>query len=110
MAATARGAVASPVERFGRVSAARDQTTLSSRRMWRADLMIQELYGHVVFGDTPDVLPHIQRDGINVVACPFPMNTAAMAYVDGLDLTWDGELMTGIRNRNPDAQSFNSIV
>ncbi len=72
--------------------------------------MIQELYGHAVIGDTPDALWHIQRDEINVVACPFPMDRVAMDYVDALDLKWDGELMTDIRDRNPGVQSFNSIV
>ena len=72
--------------------------------------MIQQLYGHAVIGDTPDALRYIQRDDINVVACPFPMDAAAIDYVDALDLRWDGDLMTDIRERNPGAQSFNAIV
>jgi len=72
--------------------------------------MLQELFGHVVIGDSSDALHHIQRDDINVVACPFPMAAAAMSYVDALELSWDGEFISEIRRRHSSAQSFNTII
>ena len=63
-----------------------------------------------MIGDSSDALPHIQREEINVVACPLPMAAVALSYVDGLELTWDGGFMSALRERHPDLQSFNAIV
>lgn len=72
--------------------------------------MIREVYGHAVFGDGADVLAHIQREEINVVACPMPMSEAAMTYIGALDLSWDSALMSGLRQIDPSLQSFNALI
>lgn len=72
--------------------------------------MIRELFGHAVMGDSPEALPYILREDINLVSCPLPLSEAAAAYVDALDLRWDGDFVTAIRQREPDLQSFNALV
>jgi hypothetical protein len=70
--------------------------------------MFREVNGHAVFGDSADVLANIQRQDINVVTCPMTMSDGAKTYVGALDLGWDGDLMTCVRQVKPSLQNFNA--
>jgi len=72
--------------------------------------MFREINGHAVFGDSADILAKIQREEVNVVACPMPMSDSAITYVEALDLGWDGALMRRVRQIEPSLQSFNAWI